>query len=432
MQITVEELTPVKKKINFEIPAERVSSEIEKVYEKIRKGAAIKGFRKGKAPQAHIEKHYCDVMADDVLRNLFNETYFKALGDHKVVPVSHPLLESDDVVRGQALKFSATVDVMPEVANVEYKGLKVVREKYLADPAKVEERIQQIRENMAEYSPAEAGYTVAQGDMVIMDFTGLLDGVPFEGGHGEDHQLLIGSGNFIPGFEEQLIGLTAGTDKDITVTFPAEYHSTELAGQEATFAIRLKEIKNRVLPELDDDFAKEMGEFDTMVELRAKLAETIEKQEKERIESELREQIVKALVERNPLEVPASLVDRQIEHMLESAKKRLSSQRLTLEMMGMDEEKYKSEFRDVGEHKVKSSLILSALARQEEVKVEESDIEEQLKKIAEENGQNFDKLKEFYTNNEQAHETIVDYLIDEKVFSFLIANIEITETVPAV
>ncbi len=431
MQITVEELSSVKKKINFEIPAERVSSEIAKAYEKIRKSASIKGFRKGKAPQSHIEKHYCDVMAEDVLRNLFNETYFKALGDHKVVPVSHPQLESDDVVRGQALKFSATVDVMPEVANVVYKGLKVAREQYLDDPAKVEERIQKIRENMAEYSPAEAGYAAALGDMVVMDFTGSLDGVPFEGGQGEDHQLLLGSGNFIPGFEDQLIGMTAGTDKDIAVTFPAEYHSQDLAGKDATFAIKLKEIKTRVLPEIDDDFAKEMGEFDTLEQLRAKLAETIEKQEKERIESDLREQIVKALVERNPLEVPASLVDRQLDHMLESAKKRLSSQRLTLEMMGMDDAKYKSEFRDVGEQKVKSSLLLSALARQEEIKVEESDIDGQLKKIAEENGQNFDKLKEFYTNNEQAHETIIDYLIDEKVFSFLIANIEISETVPA-
>jgi trigger factor len=430
MQITVEELSPVKKKINFEISAERVSSEIEKVYEKIRKGAAIKGFRKGKAPQSHIEKHYCDVMADDVLRNLFNETYFKALGDHKVVPVSHPLLESDGVVRGQALKFSATIDVMPEVANVDYKGLKVAKEQYLADPAKVEDRIQQIRENMAEYSPAQAGYAAAQGDMVVMDFTGSLDGVPFEGGHGEDHQLLLGSGNFIPGFEDQLIGITAGTDKDITVTFPAEYHSTELAGKEATFAVSLKEIKTRVLPELDDDFAKELGEFDTMEQLRVRLADTIEKQEKERIESDLREQIVKAIVERNPLEVPASLVDRQLDHMLESSKKRLTSQNLTLEMMGMDEERYKSEFRAVGEQKVKSSLLLSALAKQEDIKVEETDIEAQLKKISEENGQNFDKLKEFYTNNEQAHETIVDYLIDEKVFSFLIANIDITETVP--
>ncbi|GAM10665.1 trigger factor [Geobacter sp. OR-1] len=427
MQITIEELSAVKKKINFEIPSERVSAEIDKAYEKIRKKAALKGFRKGKAPHSVIEKHYSDVMADDVLRTLFNEVYYNALADHKITPVSYPELESDDVVRGDSLKFSATVEVLPAVESVEYKNLKIEKELFVSDPGKVDNRLQQIRENMAEFAPAESGAVASQGDMVTIDFTGSIDGVPFEGGHGEDAQLHLGSGQFIPGFEDQVVGMAEGEQKDIAVTFPADYHANELAGKEAKFAVSLKDIKHRKLPELDDDFAKEMGEFETLGQLRAKLTETIEKQELERIEADMREQLLKAFVEKNPIQVPESLIDRQMELMLENSKKRLASQGMTLAMMGMDEEGYKAEFREVAEQKVKSSFLMSALSRQEGLKVEEADIDEQLKKISEENGHDFDKLKEFYKNNQQAGETLAEYLLDEKVFSLLIANAEITE-----
>lgn len=427
MQITIEELSSVKKKIRFEVPAERVSHEIGKVYEKIRKQAAVKGFRKGKAPQSYIEKYYSDAMADDVLRNLFNESYPKALLDNKLVPVAHPLLESDGVVAGEDLKFSATVEVVPEIGTVAYEGLQVAKETFVADPAKVEERLQQIRENMAQFVPAEADHAAAQGDMVVIDFEGFIDGVPFPGGKGEDHSLVLGSGSFIPGFEEQLTGLNGGAEADIKVTFPSDYHAKELAGVEASFSVTVKEIKTRELPAFDDDFAKEMGDFENMEQLRNRLEETIEKQEKERIESDLREQLVKALVEKNDCEVPQTLVDRQVESMLDGAKKRLESQRMSLAMMGMDDDQYKTQFRDVAEHRVKSSLIMSALARQEGVKVGEADIEQQLKKMSEESGHNYDRLKEFYTNNAQANESLVEYLIDEKVFSLLMEKAEITE-----
>lgn len=427
MQITVEDLSTVKKKINFEIPSERISAEIDKAYEKIRKNAALKGFRKGKAPQSVIEKHYGDMMADDVLRAIFNEAYYKALVDNKITPASHPELESDQIIRGESLKFSATLEIIPHIESVHFKGLKAKKEIFTVDPTKVEQRLDQIRENMAEYSPAEDGSTAATNDLITMDFTGSIDGVPFDGGHGVDTQLQLGSGQFIPGFEDQIVGMVEGENRDIKVTFPADYHSTELAGKEATFAINLKQIKHKKLPDLDDDFATEMGDFESMEQVRAKLAETIEKQEKERLESDFREQLMKSLVENNPLDVPESMIDRQVEMMLENAKKRLASQGMNLSMMGMDEDRYKVDFRDVAEQKVKSSLLVSALARQEALIVEPADIDAQLQKIAVENGHDFEKLSEFYKNNKQAGETLHDYLIDEKVFSLLTDNAEILE-----
>lgn len=427
MQITVEDLSAVKKKINFEIPSEKVSAAIDKAFDKIRKNAALKGFRKGKAPQSVIEKHYSDVMADDVLRELFNEAYYKALVDNKITPASHPELESDLLVRGESLKFSATLEIIPHIETVNYKGLKATRQSFTADPSKVDQRLDQIRQNMAEYSPADDDSEAVLGDLVTMDFTGSIDGVPFEGGHGEDAQLQLGSGQFIPGFEDQIVGMKASESKEIKVTFPAEYHSSELAGKDAVFAIKLKQIKHKKLPELDDDFAAEVGDFETMDQLRNKLAETIHKQETERFESDFREQLLQSLVENNPIEVPESMIDRQVDLMLENTKKRLASQGMNLSMMGMDEDRYKADFRDVAAQKVKSSLLVSALARQESLKVEQSDIDLQLEKIAVDNGHDFNKLAEFYKNNQQAGETLHDYLIDEKVFSLLIDNAEITE-----
>lgn len=431
MQITVEDVSSVKKKIHFEIPSERVSAEIDKAYEKIRKNAALKGFRKGKAPQSVIEKHYSDMMADDVLRKLFNEVYYKALVDNNFTPVSHPELESDELVRGGVLKFSATVEVIPKIESVDFKGLKTTRELFVADSSKVDKRLDEIRENMAEYSPADPGSSATLGDMVTMDFTGFMDGVPFDGGHGEDAQLQLGSGQFIPGFEDQIVGMTAGEQKDITVTFPAEYHSSDLAGKEATFTINLKEIKHKILPELNDDFAMELGDFESIDQVRAKMSENIEKQETDRIEGDMREALIAALVEKNPLEVPGSMVDRQVELMLENSKKRLESQGMNLAMMGMDENRYKTDFRGIAEQKVKSSLLMSELVRQEGLTVDESEIDAKLKQVSAENGQDFDKLKEFYQNNKQAGETLNDYLLDEKAFSLLIAHAEITEAAKA-
>jgi trigger factor len=431
MQITVEELSPVKKKINFAIPAERVSLEIDKAYDKIRKKANVKGFRKGKAPISFIEKHYSDAMAEDVLHVLFNDSYYKALMDNKLVPASHPMLESDTVARGQELKFSATVEVVPEIKAVDYKGLVLARERYVEDPTKVDARLEQIRDNMAQFVPAGDDHVAAMQDMVTMDFEGFLAGEPFAGGKGEDSQLVLGSGNFIPGFEEQIVGMKAGDAKEITVTFPTEYHAKELAGQEATFAITIKELKVREVPAFDDDFARELGDFETMDQVRARLTETIEKQEKERIEADFREQLLNALVERNPLEVPESLVERQLDMMLDNSKKRLESQRLSLAMMGLDEEQYKAQFRDVAVQKVKSSLLLETLARLEEIKVEESDIEAQLKKMADESGQDFNRLKEFYSTNRQANESMAGYLLDEKVFALIAGSAEITEAAKA-
>jgi trigger factor len=427
MQVKIESLGKVKKKINFEIPAERVASEIDKVYEEIRKRASIKGFRKGKAPRSYIEKHYSAAMEEDVLKNLFNDTYFKALLDAKIYPVAHPVIESDELKKGEPFKYSATVEVYPEIEVKDYVGLEVKKEQYVQDDKLIEARLQQMRESMAQLKPAEEGHLAAMGDFATLDFTGFIAGEPFEHGAAEDFELELGSGRFIPGFEEQIAGMKAGDEGDITVTFPENYGSDELAGKEATFKIKIKEIKVKDLPQLDDELAKEFGEFETLDQVRAKLAEVHEKQEKERIESDLRERVVQALIGRNDLEVPEAMVEKQLQIMLDSTKKRLEAQKLSLEMMGLDEESYRVRFKGTAETQVKGGLLLDALAGKEGITVEDSDIDERLREIAAQHNQSFETLQQFYSQNENARGSLRAQLLEDKVIKFLVGKAQITE-----
>ena len=427
MQIKVESISTVKKKINFEIPAARVTLEIDKVYEEIRKRAAIKGFRKGKVPKALIEKHYSNAMEQDVVKNLVNDTYFKALADEKIYPVSHPTIENDDLKAGEPFRYTAVVEVFPEVAVKEYEGLEVNKEIYHFDEEVISRRIEEMRERLAQLKPAEAERPSATGDFVTFDFEGFLDGVPFEGGKGEDFQLEIGSGRFIPGFEEQICGMKAGDEREIKVTFPESYGNAELAGKETSFAVKVKEIKIKELPPLDDDFVKELGEYETLDQLRSKVRDDYEKQEKERIEAEFKERVVKALVEKNDFEIPEALVDQQLALMLENAKKRLAYQRLNLEMMGLDDERYKIQFRSVAESQVKGSLLLEALARKEDIKATESDIDDKFRQLSGDNDQSLEAVKKYYLQNEKAKENLIAQIREDKAIDFLIAQANVTE-----
>lgn len=427
MTSTIETLSGVKKKISFEVSAERVASEIDKVYEQIRKRSAIKGFRKGKAPLSFIEKHYSSAMEGDVLKNLFDETYFKALAEHKIFPVSHPVIESDQVKRGEPLKYSATIEVMPEIEVKDYVGLEVKKELFVADDSVVEKRLNEMRENMAQIKPAGDDATVEQGQFVVIDFTGYVDDEPFEGGTAESYQLEIGSGRFIPGFEEQLVGMKNGEQKAITVPFPEDYWNKDLAGKNARFDVIVREIKIKELPELDDEFATQFGEFASLADLRQKICEVYEQQELGRIRTDLQDRIVKAIIEKNEIEVPSTFVDKQLELMLSNTKNRLAGQRLTLEMMGMDDEKFKAQYRDVAESQVKGSLLLEAVAKKEAIKVEPADVEKKLQEIAQESGQGIARMKEYYEQNRSARDNLEAHLAEEKVMEYLLQQAVITE-----
>jgi trigger factor len=427
MVINVEDISPVKKKISFEIPSERVSLEIEKVYGEIRRNAAVKGFRKGKVPQPIIEKYYSEKMEADVLKNLISDTYMKTLIERKIVPVSQPSFESDAVTPGKSFKYSVTFETAPEIDVKGYVGLQVEKRKLLRDDKAVDARIKELQDGMAQLKVVEETRPAVMGDFAIIDFKGFLDGVAFERGAAEDYALQLGSNQFIPGFEEQVVGMSVGETKDVAVVFPVEYGASELAGKPVTFQVTLKEIKEKELPVLDDDFAKQFGAFDNMDQLKARVADVFEKEEAQKIENEVRDRVVKALIATHEFEVPESMVEKQLAVLIENMKNNLAAQNLTLEKIGSSEEKIRSQARSVAVSQVKGSLLLAAVADKEGINVEDAELEEKMRDIAAQANKDFEVLQSFYSSNPYAKDTLVMQLREDKVIDYLLERAEVTE-----
>ncbi len=427
MIVKVENLSSVKKKINFEIPADRVTEEIGKVYEQIRKTAAMKGFRKGKVPQAVLEKHFSDKMAGDVLHNLVSETYFKALDEQKIIAVSAPSIESDELKKGEPLKYSATVEILPEIELKDYIGLEVKKESFSPNEDIINDRLKEMQSRMAEIKPLDEQRPAALGDIVTLDFTGYADGVPFENGSAIDYMLELGSNSFIAGFEEQIVGMSVGDEGKIKVTFPEDYFVSKLAGKEVTFDVKIKDIKIKELPSLDDDFAKQFGEFETLEELKAKLSEGYEKQETSKIESGMHDNLVKALIEKNPIEVPDALVEKQLQFLVDNITHDLAMKNLSLAAIGSDEKKIKEDYRETAVMQVKGTLLLEALAKKEGIVIEDQDVQDKIADIADKANKDSDIVAKFYEKNSYAKEALIKQLREEKTIKFLVDHAKITE-----
>lgn len=427
MQVQVEEISPVKRKVSVEVPAERVNTEIEKAFAGIQKKATVSGFRKGKAPLQMIKKLYRGAMQDEVMRRLYEQTLFSALDEHKIEPVDAPLIQDmPQVDEGTPFKYAALVEVMPQILLSDYKGLEIKKERFNADEAAVDAEIQRMRENMAQLVPFEDG-AVAQGHVLTVDYRFSIADHPEEDSSGQDAQVELGPGRLLPGLEEGLLGMRVGETKDITVTLPEGHGNAEVAGKQGTFAVTLKEIKHKELPELNDEFAQQFGDFETLAEMRIKLTEMREQQELERIKTELKVRVIDALIEKNPLEVPDSMVRRQVEFMLENMKERLKSQRLSLEMMGLDEESFKLRYWDEATQKVKGGLLVMALVERENIAVTDEDMEARFVQIAAGNEEMVARIREFYAGQANARNSLVAELKEEKAIAYLLEQAKVSE-----
>ncbi|MDD2308219.1 MAG: trigger factor [Desulfuromonadaceae bacterium] len=427
MQVHVEDISSVQKKITIEIPAERVNKEIEKAYSAIQKKAKIQGFRPGKAPMQLIKRTYSDAMRDDVMRRLYQDTLYKAMDEHKVEPIDSPTIESDILEAGVPFKYSALFEVMPQILLNEYTGLTVNKEIYVAKPESIDGELKRMQENMAQLIPLDEDAAVENGHTVSVDYSVAVEGSPEENSGAQSAEVEIGSSKLIPGFEEQLIGLKAGDSKEFTLDLPANGDDAEATGKKGIFSVTVKEIKRKELPELDDDFAQQFGDYDTLEALRTKMIEYHKEHEKERIENELKERVIQALIAKNPLDVPESMVKRQLDHMFENLKNRLKSQQMSLEMMGLDAEGFRARFRDDAIDKVKGGLLLMALVEKENVSVSDEDLSAHYEKIAAGNAEMLGRIKEYYSANENAKHSIISEIKEDKAISYLIDHAVVTE-----
>ena len=406
MSLQVENLEHNMAKLTIEVSAEDVEKALQQAYLKERKRISLPGFRKGKVPRQVIEKMYGpEVFYDEAANHMISEAYGKVYDECELEIASQPKVEIVQLEKGKPFIFTAEVAVKPEVALGEYKGLKVDKVSAEVTDEEVDAEIEKERERNARTVDV-TDRAVQDKDQITLDFEGFVDGTAFEGGKGEDYPLTIGSGAFIPGFEDQLIGAEIGKETEVKVTFPEEYQAKELAGKEAVFKCTVKTIKVKELPELDDEFASDVSEEgETMeeykAEVRGKLKERKEREAKEKKEN----QVVEQAVANAEIDLPEPMVDLQARQMADDFARRIMQQGMTLEQYfqftGLSEEKMMEELKPQAEKRIRTRLVLEAIVAAENIEVSDERLEEELKKMAEAYQMEVDKLKEFMGENEK-------------------------------
>lgn len=413
-------------KIEFKVDSSKFDEAINKVFVKNAKYFNIPGFRKGKAPQKIVEKHYgTEIFYEDAFNEVLKEVYEKELVENEVKAVSPPNIEVVQIGKGQDLIFTAIVQIKPEVTLGKYKGIQIKKIEYNVSDEDVEHELQHMADRNSRIVNVE-DRAVEDGDITIIDFEGFIDGVAFEGGKAENHELTVGSKTFIPGFEEQLIGMKIDEQKDIKVKFPDDYFSEELKGKEAIFKVKLHEIKKKELPTIDDEFAKDVSEFDTLEELKNSIKEKIQKENTARIKYETEEQAIKTVCESVEIDIPSGMIETEIDNMVKEIENRLKYQGMMLDnylqMIGKTNEEFRKEYEDQATKSVKSRLVLEAIIKQEDIKVTEQEIEVKLKEMA----KSYGKKEEELIENQALKNYIEESLKTEKAIEFIIEKAKIT------
>ena len=411
-------------KLEITIEAEKFNNAIKKIYFQSAKYFNIPGFRKGKAPQNIVEKYYGkEIFYEDAFNDIAGEEYEKAVKESGLDVVSKPTIDIVKMEKGQDLIFTAVVSTKPEVELKKYKGIEIEKIEYNVSDEDIEKELKQMQEKNARMISVET--PVESGDTAVIDFEGFIDGVPFEGGKAEKHSLEIGSNSFIPGFEDQVIGMKLEEEKDINVKFPDEYFSKDLAGKDATFKVKVHEIKKKELPELDDEFAKDVSEFDTLEELKKNIKERLEKSNKDKEKYEKQDAIIKGLIEEMTVEIPRGMIELEVDNMTKDMEQRMSYQGITLEqylkMVNKTEDEFKAEYEPQAIEAIKSRLALEEVIKKEKIEASEEEIKEKIKEMAESYGKKPEELEE----NENITKYIKQGIENEKAMDFLIANAKI-------
>ena len=412
-------------KLSFVVEAEKFDEAMKKVYAKTAKYFTIPGFRKGKAPMNMVEKQYgTEIFHEDTFNELVPEIYEAAIKENDLQVVSNPDIDITQIGKGKDLIFTAIVQVKPEVKLGKYKGIELKKIEYNVSDHDIEHELGHMAEHNARLVSVE-DRPVEKGDITVIDFEGSIDGVPFEGGKAEKHELEIGSNTFIPGFEDQVIGMKLDEEKDITVTFPEDYFSKELAGKPAVFKVKLHEIKKKELPKIDDEFAKDVSEFDTLDELKNSIKERMQKANEEKAKYEMEDAALNAVSDDVEIEIPSGMINNEIDNMMKDVEQRLQYQGLTLAqyftLSGKTEAQVREEMKAQAEKAVKSRLVIEAIIKAEDIKPEEKEVEEKLEEMA----KNYGKTKEEMAKNEYIKEYIENNMKVEKAIEFIISNAKI-------
>ena len=405
MSLQVEKLEKNMAKLTIEASAEDFEKAIQKVYLKARGRINIPGFRKGKAPRKLIEKMYgTGVFYEDAANDLIPTAYAEALKDCDLEIVSRPEINVTQIESGKPFIFTAEVAVKPEVTLGEYKGVEVEKSDVEVTDEDINKEVDKERENNSRTIDVD-DRAVESGDIIKLDFDGSVDGVPFAGGKAENYTLTIGSGSFIPGFEDQLIGTKIGEDKDVTVTFPEDYHEKSLAGKEAVFKCKVNAITVKELPDADDEFASEVSEFETLAEYKEDIKKKLTEKKEKEARAKKETHAVEKAVENATMEIPDAMIDTQVQSMMEDFARRMQSQGLSLEQYfqftGMDAKKMHDQMKPEALKRIQNSLVLEAVAKAENIEISDEKVDEEIAKMAEAYKMEVEKLKGIIGDSER-------------------------------
>ena len=424
MSLQVEKLEKNMAKLTIEVPADDLEKALQSAYMKQKNKISLPGFRKGKVPRQMIEKMYgAEIFYDDAANELIPKAYAEAYDEAELDIVSRPQINVVQIEKGKPFIFTADVATKPEVTLGEYKGLEIEKVSTRVTQKEVDAKIQEEAEKNAR-TITVTDRPVQDGDEVILEFEGFVDGVAFEGGKGENYPLTIGSGSFIPGFEEQLVGAEAEKEMEVKVTFPEDYHAEDLKGKEAVFKCTIHEIKAKELPEIDDEFAAEVSEFDTLEEYKADIKAKIKDQKASEGKRKQEDQAVDAVVKNAQYEIPQPMIETQVMQMADDFAQRIQSQGISLEQYfqftGMTADKMMDELRPQAIKRIETRLVLEAIAKAENIEISDEKLDEELAKMAESYKMEVDKLKEFMDENEKK-QMKEDMAVQEAV-TFLVEN----------
>ena len=410
-------------KFEVKVEADKFKEALTRAYKKNIKKFNVPGFRKGKVPMNVVKKYYgVEVLLEDAVNFSIEGSYANVLKENNVSPVDFPKVEVVQAEEGKDLIYTAEVIVYPEVELGEYKGLNVEKKTYEVTEEEVSAKLKEMQEKNARVEVKEGA--IENGNIAVIDFKGFIDGVAFEGGEGHDYSLEIGSGSFIDNFEEQLVGAKAGDKVEVNVTFPENYGKEELNGKPAKFEVEVKEVKAKELPVLDDEFAKEVSEFETLEALKEDTTKKLEEANTARAEREYEEAILRAVVENAKMDIPAVMVEQEIDRMVQNLAQRLQYQGLTLEQYfqftGTDAEKMREYMKENAETKVKTELVLEALQKAEKMEVLDEELKEKASEVSKLYGANDEKMVELLLQNQR--EALVADVMTSKVINFLKEN----------
>ena len=413
-------------KLEITVEAEKFEEAIKKVYFKSAKYFNIPGFRKGKAPMQIVERYYGkEIFYEDAFNEVAQEALEEAVKENKLEVVSRPDIEVTQIEKEKDLIFTATMQTKPEVKLGKYKGIEIKKIEYNVTNEDIEHELGHMQEHNSRLITIE-DRPVEKGDIATIDFEGFVNGEAFEGGKAQGHDLEIGSNSFIPGFEDQVIGMKIEEEKEIKVTFPEEYFSQELAGKDATFKVKVNAIKKKELPKLDDEFAKDVSEFDTLKELKEDIKQKQQKQNDEKAKYETQEEVIKTVCKNMEVEIPSGMIEIEIDNMIKDIEQKLSYQGLNMEkylqMMGKTQEEIRKEYEPQAIDGIKSRLALEAIIKAEKIEASEKEIDEKLKEMAKNYGKEND---EEFIKNENVRNYLKEGITSEKAIDFLVENAKI-------